>query len=503
MDERLRGLRDEAIAAGEPVPDPSDGAANLQWAAQDGPQDAKGVGRYLTRLWWERPDLQHEFPGVFLDPDARTEFIRWVHHFGAVESGVPVELIAPEPPGLTNAIGVDTPLPLETGTTCVGYFRAVLGVGAAGRRMAGLLQTGGERIHMRTYDHTSAPKTVAFDETDEGGRSAPALDLLVLCVNGSETERLSRALGPWATTGRYRIGLWGWELDTFPRQQQAGFDFVDEVWTYSEFAREAIARVAPEHVSVHTVALGADIAAPANAATAAASAELSAQIRQQYGLAPSGPLVGFAFDFASSVGRKNPAAAIEAYCRAVPRPTTNDHGPSLILKTINGASFPDEVDRLRALADGRPDVVVLDRMFDAQQHSAFVSSLSVYLSLHRSEGYGLTLLEAMAAGVPVIATAYSGNLDFMSTLNSWLIPYRLVPTVATGQYPDGLFWAQADIDAAAAALREVLTAGSEVAARTRQAQRDAQALIDPTNTARWIRARLATIREQRAQKLST
>jgi glycosyltransferase involved in cell wall biosynthesis len=498
MDERLRQLLRGAATLGQPVPEESEPAAVLAWAQTSGPTDAYGLGRYLTQVWWERPDLQEAYPGIFLDPDARTEFRRWAHHFGSVEAGIPPELIPPEPspPLPTELAPINAQISLERGVTCVGYHRAVLGVGAAGRRLALLLEAAGERVHRRTYDHTTAPLLIPFDDTDAGGSHAPALDVLVMCVNGSETPRLSRALGALATTDRYRIGLWGWELETFPPAQQVGFSFVDEVWTYSEFARAAIARAAPEGLPVHAIPLGVELIGVDSIDRGSQPSQrprlTTPEERVALGLPSSGSLIGFVFDFASSVERKNPEAVVRAYCTAVPLPSTT--GPTLVLKTLNAAEFPEELERLLASCGHRSDIVIVDRAFSPEQVEAFISSLCAYISLHRSEGYGLTLLEAMASGVPVIATAYSGNLDFMNSLNSWLIPYRLVPTTVSGQYPDGLVWADADVEAAASAIREVLSDTAEVHAKARQAQRDAHALVSPVTASGWIRSRLAAIR---------
>ncbi len=490
MDERLRRLHEHAADAGEPVPSINDRTPLMVWAGTSGPLDAYGLSRYLTQLWRERPDLQEEYPGIFLNPNTRHEFRRWVHHFGAVEAGVPPELIPVEPAPLAVAAPIDRSR-LAAGVTCVGYHRAVLGVGAAGRRLARLFEAAGERVHRRTYDHTTAPLQVPFADTDDGGTSVPMLDVIALCVNGSETPRLSRALGSEVLDGRYRIGLWGWELEVFPPEQQVGFDYVDEVWTYSTFARDAIAGVAPSHIPVHSIALGTD---PSGIPSIVHNEQ-----RTALGLPSTKKLVGFAFDYASQVERKNPEAVIRAYCLAVPVPAPAEH--SLVIKTLNASEFPEEHQRLLDAGRGRPDVVVVDRTFTSDEQHSFMNSLCAYVSLHRSEGYGLTLLEAMALGVPVIATAYSGNLDFMNSLNSWLIPYRLVPTVESGQYPTGLVWAEANVEAAAKAIHEVLSGSpvhgsAEVRARTRQAQRDANDLTDPTRASLWITQRLKEIRRK-------
>jgi glycosyltransferase involved in cell wall biosynthesis len=493
MDERLRRLNERAVALGEQAPSVDDPQALLDWAMAAGPLDAYGLGRYLTQLWRERPDLQEAHPGIFLNPAARTEYLRWVHHFGAVEAGVPRELIPLEPAPTIPPGPVDRST-LTTGVTCVGYHRAVLGVGAAGRRLADLFEGAGERVHRRTYDHTTAPLRLPFVDTDAGGTSVPKLDVIALCVNGSETPRLSRALGSEVLEGRYRIGLWGWELDVFPPEQQAGFDFVDEVWTYSAFARDAIARAAPAHIPVHSIALGANLSWEE-------PSETTASERADLDLPASGNLVGFAFDYASQIERKNPESVVRSYCAAIPNQDKSQQ--SLVIKTLNAAEFSRDHQRLLDVCGHRTDIVIIDRTFTQHEQRAFMNSLCTYVSLHRSEGYGLTLLEAMALGVPVIATAYSGNLDFMNGLNSWLIPYRLVPTTNTGQYPEGLLWADADIDAAASAIREVLSNSSgsgsaEVRAKTRQAQRDAASLIDPTGASSAIAKRLREIRVHRA-----
>jgi glycosyltransferase involved in cell wall biosynthesis len=501
MDERLRQLHEHAAALGESVPSIDDHDRLMAWARASGSLDAYALGRYLTQLWRERPDLQEEFPGIFLDPHARTEFLRWVHHFGSVEAGVPPELIPAEPAPLAEPTPLNPP-PLDPGVTCVGYHRAVLGVGAAGRRLAHLFEGAGERVHRRTYDHTTAPLRVPFVDTDAGGTSIPQLDVIALCVNGSETPRLSRALGSEALDGRYRIGLWGWELEVFPPEQQAGFDFVDEVWTYSAFARDAIARAAPSHIPVHSIALGADLRVGIVTTT---RSEITPEQRVSLGLPASGNLIGFAFDYASSIERKNPEAVVRAYCLAVPNPVASQQ--SLVIKTLNSTEFGTEHKRMLDSCQDRPDIVIVNCTFSNDEQHTFMNSLCAYVSLHRSEGYGLTLLEAMALGVPVIATAYSGNLDFMNSINSWLVPYRLVATTGSGQYPEGLLWAEADLNAAAAAIHEVLhrstgSRSAEVRAKTGQAQRDAAALIDPTGASIWITRRLREIRSARISPIS-
>ncbi len=147
----------------------------------------------------------------------------------------------------------------------------------------------------------------------------------------------------------------------------------------------------------------------------------------------------FIFDFLSVLERKNPLGLVDAFTRAF-RP---DEGPMLVIKTINGDLRLSDLERLRAVAGDRRDVLIVDRYYTEEQKNALVGACDCYVSLHRSEGFGLTMAEAMALGKPVIATGYSGNLHFMTPENSYLVDYVRV-NVPTGcePYPTTACWAE-------------------------------------------------------------
>ncbi len=124
-----------------------------------------------------------------------------------------------------------------------------------------------------------------------------------------------------------------------------------------------------------------------------------------------------------------------------------------------------------------------------------MASLDVYASLHRGEGYGLLLLEAMALGIPVVATGATGNLAFMDDTTAWLVPARPVTLAETVEsYPAGTTWFEPDLDAAAVVLREVLGGGPAVDARARRGRDSVRALIDGSAATEWLTRRFATIR---------
>jgi glycosyltransferase involved in cell wall biosynthesis len=112
--------------------------------------------------------------------------------------------------------------------------------------------------------------------------------------------------------------------------------------------------------------------------------------------------------------------------------------------------------RLRVAAGDRPDIEVRDGHETDARQRALMGTCDCYVSLHRAEGYGLTVAEAMAAARPVIATAYSGNLEFMTEDTAFFVPYELTDIpYGCAPYPPGTPWAEPDLDAAAEAMRRV------------------------------------------------
>jgi SAM-dependent methyltransferase len=211
--------------------------------------------------------------------------------------------------------------------------------------------------------------------------------------------------------------------------------------------------------------------------------------REQIGL-PEGFLFFFMFDFFSSIERKNPLGLIEAYRRAF----GPDDGAVLVLKSVNGDTRIDELELLRAAAADRRDILLIDRYVTAEERGAMMAACDCYASLHRSEGLGLTMAEAMVLGKPVVATGWSGNLEFMTDETTYLVRYAMTTLERDhGPYPAGAEWAAPDLDHAAELLRHVFEQREEAVARGARAR---QAIIDRHGTApaaAALRERLATI----------
>jgi glycosyltransferase involved in cell wall biosynthesis len=213
---------------------------------------------------------------------------------------------------------------------------------------------------------------------------------------------------------------------------------VDEIWTPSTFSLRAIEPVVdrPVHLFPHPV--------------------VTPKVDPEFDVVSAGLTGSFNFlatyDFLSSFERKNPLGAITAFSRAF-RP---GEGPVLVLKSVNGSRFSPQLEQVRIAAEERPDIVILDKYLESEERAALIAGCDCYVSLHRSEGFGLGMAEAMSFGRPVIATAYSGNLDFMDEETAYLVPADRVPVGPDASPYDPLAnWADPDLDAAAAFMRRV------------------------------------------------
>lgn len=278
---------------------------------------------------------------------------------------------------------------------------------------------------------------------------------------------------------RYTIGFWFWELATFRDEWVPFFGYVDEVWAATEFVRAAI----QEKTSLPVLRMPLPVVLPAGPALG----------RAHFGIPERGTVFLYAFDVSSQTERKHPLGAIRAFRGAGLR-----HDDAvLVLKFTNAEYDRASVRRLHEEADGL-NVVMLDGYMDRAELTGLLDTADVYFSPHRSEGFGLTLLEAMALGKAVIATNYSGNVDFMTPENSYPLDYRLVPlTRDYGPYMRGAVWAEPDLEHAARLVRQVVEHPEEAAARGAVARADVERSWNPHVTGAHVRERLETIRTGR------
>ncbi|MDP2709997.1 MAG: glycosyltransferase family 4 protein, partial [Solirubrobacteraceae bacterium] len=363
---------------------------------------------------------------------------------------------------------------LPLGVNLAGYLDATVGVGEAARHVAGALEAAGVAVaRLRLSSRAAAgeaPRPAA------GPAASHAVHLTtIVCANPEGMTGARDELGAQAFAGHV-IGWWWWEVAALPQRWLRAFDLVDEVWAGSRFVADALAAVAP----VPVVHMPLPVAEPA----------ASAAGRTELGLPADRFLFGFAFDYASVAARKNPLGLIDAFARAF----APDEGVALVLKTLGGAGFPDEHAAVLAAAAPHEHVTVIDEPLSAADKNALIAALDCYVSLHRSEGFGLTIAEAMLLGTPVIATDYGGSRDFVTAFNALPVDARTV-TIGAGHdpYPAHGEWAEPDLDHAAACMRAVRADPEAARTRARRAREELRARNAPAAAGRAMARRLARV----------
>jgi GT2 family glycosyltransferase/glycosyltransferase involved in cell wall biosynthesis len=346
----------------------------------------------------------------------------------------------------------------------IGYLGSEKGVGEGARATIRALRAGGVPFLLETlHDPTSEEDAPALRESHDR-----AAQINIFHVNPKELIHLRDRLIAERTAGRVTIGYWAWELPDVPAPWAECLGYVDEVWTPSSFVSEAVARSA--FVPVLTVPHCLDLDALDSGGTPP----------------PSGRFTFlFAFDYRSDLGRKNPVGVIEAFRRAF----TPKDSVELIVKSMHSSFDPEGAAAVRAAAGTR--VRIVDGLLPRAEFLRVLKGCDCYVSLHRAEGFGLSLAEAMALGKPVIATGYSGNLDFMTAGNSLLVSHSMVEVGAGhGDYEAHQRWAEPDLDHAASLMRAVAEDRAMAARVGAQARRDVVRVLDPAAVGPMIRHRL-------------
>lgn len=296
----------------------------------------------------------------------------------------------------------------------------------------------------------------------------------LIFVNPDYLDQALASIGREHLGDRHTIACWFWELETFPDEWLPALSQVDEVMVSTCFIRDAVAKVTDKPVW--------SVPLPVS------ESPDSGLVRADFGLDDEDFIFLNSFDFNSFLARKNPRAAIEAFRRAF-----SDGRPNvkLLIKSSNGHRHPEKLRSLLNAAGADKRIIVRDEVIDRCDLGALQRCADAYISLHRAEGFGLGLAECMRLSKPVIATAWSGNMDFMTSENSCLVDYKLV-AVGDGEYLHHVRqrWAEADIDHAAELMRRLAEDSAFAARIGDQAARDIRTKLSPHRSAKEIIARI-------------
>lgn len=275
----------------------------------------------------------------------------------------------------------------------------------------------------------------------------PGDQINIYHLNGDEVDVAQATLKHKLPNGAYNIIYPFWELSNYPQPWQEKLELFDEIWAPSLFIQQTLKKTLTK--PIYHMPLPVQV-------------ELTSFLgRKYFGIPESAYLFLFSFDFRSYLDRKNPGALLnifEKVCKARPgadiRIVIKIHGTQ-----VSARSNFDYMNFVKLIRQSgfRDQIILIDRVYNDNEIKNLIRCCDCFVSLHRSEGFGLGMAEAMYLGKPVIATGYSGNMDFMTRDNSCLVDYELIP-VKEGQYPfaEGQVWADPDVEQAANFMQKLL-----------------------------------------------
>ncbi len=259
----------------------------------------------------------------------------------------------------------------------------------------------------------------------------------IFCLTGFDTAHVYLEKGRQLFENRYNIGWWPWELPVWPENWLQVFDLVDEVWAATQYTQSMYQHSTHKPVTLMPLPVCVD--------------RLSSAQRQNFSLPETGFLFLYIFDFNSYLDRKNPHAAVNAFLTAFPKDL--EHDVKLVLKTMNSQPNNPKWMAFKALCEKDDRIILLEKTLDRGDILALINACDTYVSLHRAEGFGRTLAEAMLMGKPVVATDFSGNKDFVNHKTGFPVKWQK-KDVNVGEYPfitnkSQAYWAEPDINDAA------------------------------------------------------
>jgi hypothetical protein len=297
-------------------------------------------------------------------------------------------------------------------------------------------------------------------------------EVVVTCLNPPELDQLREA-GVRLPAGRVNVGVWAWEVDPAPADWSDAALRFDEIWVHSNYVADIVRPLVRCPVAV----------VPPPVCVGPASGERSELFDDR-------PTFVALADAASTFDRKNPRGAIAAYSHAF----EPDEGTRLVVKVWNGEVDPIGVADLHRAAAERPDITIVDQWLPRPAFVDLLASASCLVSLHRAEGFGLPIFEALALGVPVVATRFAGPLDLLDDRHAhWVRCSPATLSRPAGPYPAGARWCEPDIDHAAQQLRLIVDEPATSIRKAAQGRSLVTAQLAPEAVGRQASERLGLV----------
>jgi glycosyltransferase involved in cell wall biosynthesis len=370
------------------------------------------------------------------------------------------------------------------GVNFIGPVEFVSGLGVSARGyVTSLLNSGVATNVMKWRDGFERLKRIRFEAPE--GEQQP-INIVHLNLDLLESASLLDAapLRRIVNEAHYNIAIIYWELAALKPEWFDTLHRFDEIWCSSSFTARAVSAIyaRPVHIlrpSLELAQSDTDLFGDDNSA-------------RGFSLPHDKFTFLYAADAGSVVGRKNPSALLESYMSEF----SEDEGAFCLIKLHYSNAQGAERQHMSSLVGARRDVLILDQILSATQMRELYKSVHCYVSPHRSEGLGLTLLESMSAGKPVIATPYGGVTDFISDETALPLEYSLIE-VGDGNapYPAEYIWAEPARRSLQTAMRQAFKGSEEIATRAKRGQVLVQKLFSPTITSQALHKRLHEIWE--------
>ena len=430
------------------------------WFLHESAED-QARGWRLTYLL--QPQWQEYFPRA-LTPRGWKEFRGWLNASYGELLAEPVPAAVPQP----NALGDGS----SGGVNILSHFCNPSGIQQAALWTKAALERAGLRTSCR--DVPVPRRVLPTDRAEWLGLEVFQVTILTQAASPYFLSGYERS-GLFRREDVYRIAYWAWELETVPDDWVEAAQTVDEIWSPTEFVAQAMRSRMPR--PVYHMLPGVEVG------------PVEPVSRVALNLPEDRFIFLFAFDLHSQLHRKNPLGLIRAFQTAF----RADDRAALVIKTSGGDIHAADLAQLQAAARGE-NILLLDEMLPRAQAYGLIALADCFVSLHRSEGFGLGLAEAMLLAKPVIATGYSGNLDFMNRENSLLVDYKIVEIAEDRAiYTRGNWWAEPSLEHAAACMRQVYEHRDEANERALRVQPETQRLLSIEAAGRRMRDRLEQI----------
>jgi Glycosyltransferases involved in cell wall biogenesis len=397
-----------------------------------------------------RSELRIEAPGAPAGPHRRLA--------DAIESNAAVF------PLLKSLTSVPTPveLPLRTfpqrpfGVNLIGHAFDVFGIGEDIRMAARALMAAD--VPCCVIDHPASNGAARTDRYLEGllhsdPEGGPYAFNLV-CMAAPIHARWLLEQGFSALRERYSLVSWPWETEEWPQAWRPLLHVADEIWPSSSLTTRALLPYSSKDRPVHKMSMAVEIADHEEII----SPQTRMETRAIHGLGINDVIFAYGFDFGSTAARKNPMGVLEAFQQAFPQDAADPmaHRVGLMIKTFPPRRHKADYDWLRARVAEDPRIHLVSGHLSREDLLRLYACCDVFVSLHRSEGFGRGLAEALQLGLHVIATDFGGNTDFCTGPLAHPVQFKRVP-IPRGAYPcaDGHDWAEPDLNHAVCLLKKV------------------------------------------------